>query len=60
MDFFKKAMANQEAPPGPSTDNAPVKSGGMFDRLSNKMNAAAGGGATSEKNEDALDKGISK
>lgn len=32
--------------------------GGFMDGIGNKLNAAAGGGAESEKNEDMLDKGM--
>ncbi|TVY46896.1 hypothetical protein LOCC1_G002192 [Lachnellula occidentalis] len=32
--------------------------GGMFSGISDKLNSAAGGGKESEKNEDALDKGV--
>jgi len=32
--------------------------GGIMDQMYNKVNSAAGGGKSSEKNEDYLDKGI--
>jgi len=58
MDFVNSLTgsnnANKEAA-NPGTGNS---SGGFLGGIGNKLNAAAGGGRESEKNEDMLDKGV--
>jgi hypothetical protein len=64
MDFVNKftggnqdqnAATNQQQPAG----EGQKQEGGFLAGLGNKVNAAAGGGKESEKNEDYLDKGKS-
>jgi len=69
MDFLKSAVGQatddqqqatgqQTMTTGEQSTSSSQGSGGFLDGLKNKVNSAAGGGVESEKNEDALDKGI--
>ena len=63
MDSFKSALGLGDQKPVDATNQAgqPAKQnegGGFLGGIGNKLNAAAGGGPESEKNEDLLDKGI--
>lgn len=61
MDFVKKfAGEQQQSGQQGSVQQVPAQqgeSGGFLSGIGNKLNAAAGGGPESEKNEDYLDKG---
>ena len=58
MDFINKLGKSQGGGSSSGQESAQQKSeGGMFSGLGDKLNAAAGGGRESEKNEDMLDKG---
>lgn len=62
MDYLRKAAGTGEqkqvegGPQGQPTEKA-EGGGGFLGGIGNKLNAAAGGGPESEKNEDFLDKG---
>lgn len=56
MDFLNKMQGSGKSSGQESSQQK--SEGGMFSGLGNKLNAAAGGGPESEKNEDMLDKGV--
>ena len=65
MDSLKNAVGlgeNNQAPLGqegqPNQPTEDGKGGGFLGGIGDKLNAAAGGGPASEKNEDYLDKGM--
>merc|ERR1712093_390682 len=61
MDFVKKFAGQEQSAQQGSAQQVPTQqgeSGGFLGGISNKLNAAAGGGPESEKNEDYLDKGV--
>lgn len=60
MDFVKKFAGEEQSGQQGSVQQVPAQqgeSGGFLGGIGNKLNAAAGGGPESEKNEDYLDKG---
>lgn len=60
MDFVKKFAGQEQSAQQGSAQQVPAQqgeSGGFLGGIGNKLNAAAGGGPESEKNEDYLDKG---
>ncbi|KAI4749680.1 hypothetical protein E4T50_00188 [Aureobasidium sp. EXF-12298] len=61
MDFVKKFAGEEQSGQQSSVQQVPAQqgeSGGFLGGIGNKLNAAAGGGPESEKNEDYLDKGV--
>ncbi|KAG9602195.1 hypothetical protein KCU77_g3400, partial [Aureobasidium melanogenum] len=62
MDFVKKFAGEEQSGQQGSVQQVPAQqgesSGGFLGGIGNKLNAAAGGGPESEKNEDYLDKGV--
>ncbi|KAH8590911.1 hypothetical protein B0O99DRAFT_284541 [Bisporella sp. PMI_857] len=65
MDYINKFTGGDKQGENPerqdgeaSTTSGEKKEGGFFSAIGDKLNAAAGGGKESEKNEDMLDKGI--
>jgi len=63
MDFVNKLTGGNQNQNTANNQQQPVEGqkeeGGFLSGLGNKVNAAAGGGKESEKNEDYLDKGMS-
>lgn len=65
MDFVKNLTGSSESNQTSNTNTTAQETstqsnnGGFLSGISNKLNAAAGGGPESEKNEDGLDKGES-
>lgn len=58
MDFVNRFSGKSQGDSAGQKELSQQKSeGGMFSGLGSKLNAAAGGGPESEKNEDMLDKG---
>lgn len=61
MDFVNKLTGgnqNQEGQQQEAGSSEQKSSGGFLGGIGDKINAAAGGGPESEKNEDYLDKGM--
>ncbi|KAG9562223.1 hypothetical protein KCU71_g6843, partial [Aureobasidium melanogenum] len=60
MDFVKKFAGEEQSGQQGSVQQVPAQQGdgGFLGGIGNKLNAAAGGGPESEKNEDYLDKGV--
>lgn len=58
MDSFKNMMGGNSNEGSAEGSSEQKSSGGFLGGIGDKFNSAAGGGASSEKNEDYLDKGI--